>query len=284
MTDHAGVSTRINQIHDLQQAIDYTPTLDENYPIWARRSNPIIRRQLGPYWRVFPPDVEQIAYWLILQALIVGITLLLPLLYLPVMILVLVSAVMFPAMLLIYVRALVEVADDATANMTREYQNDTLTVLRSTPFSAREIVLSKITAPLWRRMDAMTLTIVFTMTMGVPLIFMTNVSAYSPEDYTATAHLMTVAVMLSSVVRIPLEMAMVAALGVTLAANTRLRNASFMATLVATFFYFLLLNMTRLLTLSWPLHLLVEAILPVLLPLVILVGCVVAAERKISDD
>jgi hypothetical protein len=77
---------------------------------------------------------------------------------------------------------------------------------------------------------------------------------------------------------------MVAALGVMMGSMTRLRNTAFSATATLVFFYFLLLNLARFLDLSWQMQLLVDAILPVVLPILISSGAIFLACRAITMD
>ena len=41
--------------HNLKRAVE----LDTSLPAWARRSNPIVRRQLGIYWKTLPLELSQ---------------------------------------------------------------------------------------------------------------------------------------------------------------------------------------------------------------------------------
>lgn len=272
------------EIRRVRRIVQDVPDIDQALPIWARRTNPIVRRQLGPYWRVFPPEMQPILYWIGIQAGVILATLVIPMVYLPVLITVMVAGIGFPLMLYVYGRALVEIMDDSTSAMTREYRNDTIMLLRATPFTTREIILSKVSASIWRRMDAMTLTLVFTMVVGLPVILVLYMNRFPPEDVPYLAHTLAFFTFIASIVRIPLELFMVASLGVMLGATVRIRNSAFMSGLVFLFFYFLLLNLPRLLPLSWPLQLVVDAVLPVVLPPIIAVGSLYFAEKQIASD
>ncbi|PJF25046.1 MAG: hypothetical protein CUN53_14755, partial [Phototrophicales bacterium] len=43
-------------------------SMDRGLPEWARRSNPVVRRHLGAYWKTIVPDARQIGRWLLVQS------------------------------------------------------------------------------------------------------------------------------------------------------------------------------------------------------------------------
>jgi hypothetical protein len=64
----------------------------------------------------------------------------------------------------------------------------------------------------------------------------------------------------------------------------KLRTSAFVSTAGLAFFYFLLINLLRLVPMAWWLHLIVDSILPVVLPLIISYGAIKATIRLIKQD
>jgi hypothetical protein len=260
------------------------PDIDQKFPRWAKRSNPIVRRQLGPHWRVFPPELAPIATWLTINTVIILATIQFPLLFLGIMIALMLAAVAFVPILLLYGRTLIDIMRDATHSMAQEYENDTINVLRTTPYSAHEIVLSKVAASIWRRMDELVDLIAYTLTLGVSIIVTLQLNLYSPEEMPYVAQIMSLILMVISVVRLPLEMFMVASIGVMLGSTVRSRHSAFMSGLVLLFFYFLLLNFMRFIPMGWPARLFVEGVLPIGLAIAVSYGCIMFTTKTLRDD
>ena len=88
-TDHNG--TQGKQLTDVERtspdvrivsAIERKPIeLDKRLPPWARRSNPIIRRHLGMYWKTILPDAVFLVKIVLVQAGLVAATLPIPFLF-----------------------------------------------------------------------------------------------------------------------------------------------------------------------------------------------------------
>ena len=244
--------------------------LDDNLPSWARRSNPIIRRQLGVYWRVFTPELDTIARLLAIQVAVILSTIYFPALLTPILMLTLASFMLLPVAFYMYAQLIINVINDSVTVITKEFTNDTLTLLRVTPISLREIVLSKVAASFWRRMEPLDNVLSMALYLGTPLLVLVQILSFPPDSYPVTSQLMIVATLIVSIVRLPLEMFMVAMLGTVIGTATRVRTPAIIATGVIVFFYFLLINLPRLLELSLPLQILVDIILPIAVPLVLI--------------
>ncbi|MEQ8677077.1 MAG: hypothetical protein RLP44_14525 [Aggregatilineales bacterium] len=244
--------------------------LDDNLPSWARRSNPIIRRQLGVFWRVFTPELDTIARLLTIQVAVILSTIYFPALLTPILMLTLASFMLLPVAFYMYAQLIINVINDSVTVITKEFSNDTLTLLRVTPISLREIVLSKVAASFWRRMEPLDNVLSMALYLGTPLLVLVQILSFPPDEYPVTSQLMIVATLIVSIVRLPLEMFMVAMLGTVIGTATRVRTPAIIATGVIVFFYFLLINLPRLLELSLPLQILVDIILPIAVPLVLI--------------
>jgi hypothetical protein len=168
--------------------------------------------------------------------------------------------------------------------MADEYKNDTMTLLRTTPYTVKDIVLSKISAAVWRRMDELDQVMTIALGLSVPALAIIYLSLYPPESGLAYAQILTVVGLVASLVRLPLEMFMVSSLGVMMGSAVKLRTSAFVSTAGLAFFYFLLINLLRLVPMAWWLHLIVDSILPVVLPLIISYGAIKATIRLIKQD
>ena len=260
------------------------PDIDTTLPYWARRTNPIVRRQLGMYWRVFPPQVGPLAKWTIILSIAVAATIPYPLIFVFILTFLLAAATMLPFAFYLYVRALGLVISDAASSLVDEYKNETMTLLRATPISTTEIILSKIAASVWRRVDDLDQVLSFGVALGMPTIVMFYLGIWPPDEAPFVAQGLTVIMFVSSLIRLPLEMFMVASIGALMGVITHVKSTAFLSSAVIVFFYFLILNLVRLLTLSWPVQLFVDSILPIVLPLVVMWFCIQLTIKLILSD
>ncbi len=258
--------------------------MDEGMPEWMRRSNPIIRRQLGIHWRVFLPQIGPIVKWVGLQAIIILLTIPFPDLFSPLMLLALSTAFMLPFGFWLYVQTLNNIANDAVKSMSQEFESKTFDLLRVTPQPLFSIVLAKAMAAIWRRMDDLDAVISIALFTSLPVITFFNVIKWPPDVYPGVSQGLIVVGLVVSLLRLPLEMFMVSAIGIMNGTSVRWQSPATTATLVVTFFYFLLLNLPRLIALPLSLQILVEIVLPLSLPLIIGSACLMIAIRIINSD
>lgn len=246
------------------------PDIDQTLPLWARRNNPIVRRQLGMYWRVFPPQAGPIMKWYSILCFVLLLTVFVPGLLVFILTFLLAGILLMPFAAYVYVRALGEITNSSSRAMAIELEQDTLDLLRATPISTQEIILSKISASVWRWMDDLEVVISATLFLGMPAILMIYLNWWPPEENNLfLPQVMTMVTFAASILRLPLEMFMAASLGTMMGAATGLRSTAFLGTAAMLFFYFLLINLARLLNLTWPAQLMVDAVLPVALPAMI---------------
>ncbi len=245
---------------------------DRHLPAWARRSNPIIRRELGSYWRTILPETTFLKKAFLVQAVYILFSLPFPFLIDFTLPAITAAILLFPLALVMYAQALVTLMSSASRALSREYENDTLTLLRATPYPAGEIIGSKVAATLWRQVEDLSLLLVAAALMSLPLLI-SHVAARWPL---ASEPLLSRGVMILglavSILRLVLEPLMVSMVGVLMGAALRVRSQAMLTTLALTGFYFLLLNLAQRLSLSSPLQLLVEIVLPLVLPLLITGG------------
>jgi len=258
--------------------------VDSGLPDWARRSNPIVRRELGIYWRVFTPQIGPIVRWYGIQSAAILLTIPFPPLFAPILMLVIASATLAPLVFATYVRMLADIAVDSVDSITNEIHNDTFTLLRVTPVTMREIILSKVIASIWRRMEAFDTVLIASLFLGTPLIGFAQILLWPADLYPGRAQWMTVIIMAVSMLRLPLEAFMIASMGAAMGAAARTRSIGVIITGALGFFYFLLINLARLLDLPLIGVALVEIVLPLTLPLMLGLFFVRLTERLIEDD
>jgi len=255
-----------------------------SWPRWTRRDHPLVRRHLGGQ-PAAPLELMPALRWLVLQALLIGVWPVLPGLFRalgdlhqPILSLLFGSGAFiyitlgllgFPILLLQYGRLLLTIGLDALGAMYAEQRQDTLDLLRATPMSFVEICLAKIMAGFWARVDSLEgLLRLASILMLPPLLVSTGLSwqATTASDALPIPLLVGMAV---SVLRLAVEPIMIGALGILLGATVTFRAAGTIWLILLGAAYFVLLNLARLAPLSVPLRLLVEYILPLVLPVAI---------------
>lgn len=260
------------------------PDIDRSLPLWARRTNPIIRRQLGTHWRVFPPQIEPLLKWVGLQIVLMLFTIPYSFLFLIILTAIVAAGVLLPYALYLYVRILANIINDVTSAMVAEYENDTLTLLRVAPFTSLEIILSKMTAAIWRRADDLEQVLGLTVALTLPVVAAIYLPQWPPTEFPWVAQILSISALLAALLRLPLEMFMVAGVAAMMSAATRTRSTAFLGTSVLVFFYFLLLNLPRLLSHPLPVQFVLEIVLPLLLPVMFGLAALWATLRMVERD
>jgi hypothetical protein len=260
------------------------PDIDTSFPHWARRTNPIVRRQLGMHWRTFPPQMGPLLKWFVGVSVAVLLTIPYSYLFLFILTILLAGMVLLPYAFYVYVRALAAIIADTSTAVASEFQNSTLTLLRTTPFSAMEILLSKVSAAVWRRMDELDQVLTFSAALGMPAILLFYLTYWPPTDYPGIPQIMAIINYAVALIRLPLEMFMVGSLAAMMGAATRMRSSAITSTAVLMFFYVLLLNLARYLDVSWPIQVIIDSVLPVVLPITISYAALHAAFYFITRD
>src|SRR4051794_6582338 len=133
MVEHT--STDLQIIRMIQRGKD----IDTGLPYWARRSHPLVRRELGMAWRTMLPELGFLRQAFIIQSILIALTLPFPFLIELALPTVTAAIILLPFAMIVYARVLVITASSGARLMTNELQNDTLNVLRTTPFTLLEI-------------------------------------------------------------------------------------------------------------------------------------------------
>ncbi len=243
--------------------------MDHRLPVWARRSHPLVRRQLGRHWRTLLPEVRFLWQAFLVQAALILLTLPLPFLVQVTLPAITASVLLFPFAILAYAHVLVGIGATAVTAMTSEVQNSTLDLVRSTPYDLGTILKTKVAAAVWRHVEDLGLLLTGAALLSLPLLMSHYGILWSFDQHpflTRTAVILGLAV---SIIRLILEPFMIGMLGLMLGMGLRVRSTGVLAVISTGLFYFLFINLPRLIQMDWPLRFVLEFILPIAAPLTI---------------
>jgi hypothetical protein len=277
-------ATQINREALMRAFVNDIYQLDSSLPQWARRRHPIVRRHLGLYWRIMPPQWEPIIKWFLIESVVVLLTVPIPFLFTILLPMVLVSMAVLPGALVYYGRMLYDLAGDASRQMVAEIENHTLGLLLVTPVPRRQVLLAKMAGSLWKQSEPFSLLMGFASISQLPSMFLLYANLYPPNDFGATPQLLTVAAFAGSLIRIPLEMFMTAALGLYIGTVTRGKGAAAASTIGVVGFYFLLVNVIRLIPMGPWMRLFIDAIFPCLTAIIGAVVLLWMTERELRAE
>jgi hypothetical protein len=241
--------------------------IDRRLPEWARRSNPIIRRQLGPAWKTILPELSFLKRAVFVQVVLVVLSLQWPFIFDLALPAITASILLFPFAIFMYGHALLSIGISAADAMTNEYQNDTLNLLRVTPFKLETILASKIAGSIWREVEDLGLLLTAAAILSMPLLISQYATLWPLAQNALLARGAMVLGLVTSLLRLALEPFMIGAIGIMMGVALRRRASAVLGMLVAAFFYFLFLNLLRLVPMIWPLRFLVDFALPLAAPL-----------------
>lgn len=248
---------------------DYNEDVDRRLPEWARRSNPIVRRHLGRYWKTLLPEPAFLLKVILVEAVIIALTLPFPVLIDLTLPAITASILLFPVALYGYAYLLLAVGSNAATSIVIETQNDTVTLLRTIPTPLTQILASKVAAALWRQVENLTILIMAISVMGLPLIISHYATIYPLVEYPIVSRVAMILSVVISLIRLILEPFMIGAIGMMAGATLPTRSSAVITTVLIGIFYFLAINMARLVPMPWPLHYIIDFVLPVVLPVLI---------------
>lgn len=275
---------------------EFTPD-HGNLPYWARSTNPIVRLHLGLYWRTLPPQIAPILIiaicWsiLILSAAFLphalNVSLPIVLLSMLAMPLIVLSILIMPFVILLYAHVLLTISVDAARHMQSEMQNQTLPLLMATPMSLDQIFLGKVAAALWRRMDDVMLTLQLAALLGMPILLLTYTESFTFEETSFAMPAIIVLIYLASLVRLILEPLMFGLISVMVGTAVPFRAGAITASVSLGAFYVLIMNLMR--HMPGALDslqgiLLMDAILPIVLPVIVIGFCLWMARWLVTTD
>ncbi len=258
--------------------------IDMGLPPWARRSHPVVRRELGIYWKTLPLEIGLWARLLAAQAGIVILAIPFPILYSFVMPVVTVSILLLPIAFFGYAQLLLSIILLSTSSILDERHNNTLALILVTPMTLESVLYSKLAASVWRQLDNLGLIMLGHVLLGLPLLVLQNAGNYSQDGNNGLTALTIILGLVVSLLRLFIEPLMVGAIGLLLGATTSPRIVAVIGASGLTGMYFLLLNLPRLVALPMPVRLIVELVLPLVLPLLIGVGALAATAHILRSD
>ncbi len=276
------MSIRTDRIHSRLTPVEPAA---ERLPFWSRSTNPIVRRHLGLYWRTLPPELMPVLrIVLVWSVLLIGGALFVNVLHVALVFLI-VSFVVLPVLTLGYAHILVEIAIRSAAMMQQEKRDNTLTLLMATPMSLEQILLGKVAAAFWRRMEDWVLIVYGVALTAPPALY----SAFSPVWQAAesplAASLATVGGLAVALLRLMLEPIMIGMIGVFVGSVVPYRSAAISLSVALGTAYVVLINLLSQLPNLRPqqvgrltippdygLVLLIEFVLPIALPALITWG------------
>ena len=258
--------------------------LDRRLPEWARRSNPIVRRQLGVFWKLMTIDLELIGRFYLLNACVIGLSLLVPFLFMLLMPAATISFVVLPVLAVVYALALGRIATNAASSMADERDHQSLDLLRVCPRPLHEILYSKAAAATWRQIENIGLVLTGVAALSLPILVIQYDWLFSAQNQPLAMRLALLFGMASAIVRIPLEAALIASIGVAVGSFTRHRIAAIVTAVLLGVTYFVLVNAVRLLATESGVRLILDVALPLVAPLPLIALCYWAAIRRIEND
>lgn len=276
---------------------DYTET-QERLPYWARSTNPIVRRHLGLYWRTIPPEIQPFVVIFSVWCVLLGVGIIFPPLLSLTMISYLASIMIIPFAMVLYGHVLLNIAIEASRAMQLEFANNTFQLLQATPMSLTQIILGKVAAAMWRRMDDLVMIAQLALAFTPPIAFTIYSDFWLPAEHgMVIAPVLTLLAGLVTVARIFLEPIMIGVVSVFIGIVVPGKGRSTAAAVVIGTFYFLLINLlSRLPSVrgydtpegavspDGTLVILADFILPVIIPIIVIFGVLKLAEIMLAQD
>lgn len=258
--------------------------IDRTLPRWARRSNPIVRRHLRGFLSAPLPQRDVIMRIITPQVMVVLVALVFPGLMELVALVGLISLIVIPISLSAYAGALFVIGRLAAENILAERESGALETLRTTPLTLHSILLSKIAASLWQQAVNLDTIILAVALFSMPAITIQHATLYDPTKFPGVPQTLTIVGVIASVIRLLIEPFMVGAVGVLVGSYARMRFSAATWTALLSATYFTLINLPRFGLLSWEARLVVETILPVVLPIPIALIALMLAARTLQRE
>lgn len=233
---------------------------------------------------MLPLEVDLLIRLLLIQGVLVALSIpmwfILPLLFtlLPV------ALVILPFVFAAYARLLIGVGSFTVRMIVDEQHHQTLALLRTTPMSLRHILYSKAAAGVWRQVEDLGLIVMGVALLTLPIIGLQYATYWPLEEVNVVSRVAIYGGLLASVARVFLEPVMLAACAVAVGSIVPYRTPALLSVVGLGFFYFLLINLPRLLPLTPEVRILLEFVVPVVLPIVITWLAFNVAEYTLRQD
>ncbi len=258
--------------------------LDRRLPAWARRSNPVVRRHLGLFWKTILPELDFLLRIYGAQVAIIAISLPIPFLLDLLAPTITATILLLPFALVMYIQTLVLIGYQAAIIMTAELQADNLTLLRVTPLSLRSILGSQVASVVWRHVENLGLLIVAAGLLTLPILITIYAQQWPLAEYPIASRLAMMIGLAVAMLRLVIEPFLIGVIGTTCGVIFRQRSPAVLATFLFTVIYFLAINLPRLLHFSPLPGYLVEFVLPLAAPLAIIAGCFAHSRYLLERD
>jgi hypothetical protein len=258
--------------------------IDTNLPLWARRTNPVVRRDLGAYWKTLTPDMMLVLRIYLMQVGLILLSFPFPLLFVLLMPTVTVTLVLLPVGVVMYAQILYGIGAATATSVVRERRNSTLDLLLIIPHPTLHTLFSKVAAAIWRQTENLSLILMGAALASLPLMIIQYDISLSFNDHPILMRAGLIAALGSTILRVMIEPIMIGALGALVGAAIPARIPAIVITTIFGAAYFLLINLARLAPLDDMMRLFVEIALPVALPLIITVFSLRTAEHLLVHD
>jgi len=262
----------------------FTSEIDRTLPSWARRTNAIVRRELGSYWKTLTPDMGSLLRVYLIQVGLILLSFPFPVLFVLLMPTVTVTLVLLPVGLVIYGQILYRIGAGAAASVVKERANSTRDLLLIIPQPAQNTILSKISASIWRQTENLSLVIMGTALASLPLLIIQYDIFLSVTENPILMRLGLAAALGMAILRVMIEPIMIGAIGAVVGAAIPARIPAIVMTAIFAATYFGLINLIRLAPMDTAGRLFVEIVLPILLPLLITFLAIKTATYLFTKD
>jgi hypothetical protein len=195
-----------------------------------------------------------------------------------------VTLVLLPIGAIMYAQILYAIGAAAATSVSRERSNTTLDLLLIIPHPALHTLFSKVAAAVWRQTENLSLIIMGTALVSLPLLIIQYDIFLSFEENPILMRFSLMFALGMSILRVLIEPVMVGAIGALVGALVPSRILAIVTTTGLGGAYFLLINLARMAPLDALPRLAVEIILPVALPLLIIVLSFRAAASALIRD
>ncbi len=262
----------------------FTHEIDSNLPTWARRTNPIVRRDLGSYWKTLTPDMGLVLRLYLVQVGVIALSFVFPVLFILLMPTVTVTLVLLPVGLALYAQILFAIGAAAAASVVKERRNATLDLLLIIPHPTIHTLFSKVAASIWHETENLSLILMGAALSSLPLLIIQYDIFFSFDEQPILMRLGLIFALGVAILRVLIEPILIGALGTLVGALIPSRVLAIFTTTALGASYFALINLVRLAPLDQPTRVLVEIILPTALPLLLIFLCFRAAVYFLTRD
>jgi hypothetical protein len=193
------------------------------------------------------------------------------------------SVMLAPVIMFLYARVILTAIYAAAGAIVHAHTNYTLDLLRVSTLPLDHIVLGKIAASIWRRMDDLDLILMGLSLLSMPFLSIYYMGSVKPEDITLLHRMAVVVGMAILPIRVMIEPFMLSAISIAAGSMLPTRAATVISTLSFAIFYYLLLTLAFFAFRGMGWALLFGALLPLSLPIMVAYMGVKVAQWRIEQ-